>query len=983
MLDTGRRRGYGYRNAGYVFTFRKMSFQSLFDIGPVAQRSERRPHKSGVTGSTPARATKKAQVDERGCSACPLNKIEGVKKILGKVTGKQLLVVAQSPGPEENKVGKELIGPSGKFLWDELAKVGIKRSDCDIQNVVRCFPCNAEEGSYETYLKMRSPTQKEIKCCSIHTENALSQSQAKCILVLGQVAAKALLNTRSAPTQKIFYSEQLKARVYLVDHPSFFIRGYGQGPRLDSFRQTLKKLKQDLDGDTDISDPYTFIKKQDYQLITNFAQAEEANYFIRHHAAKGRRIACDIEYHDDSKTLICCGFSPQKGQSYVFVFSHRDQNPKDGQLVWAVAKLLLEDPEIQKAFQHGVSDITKLKELAGIEVQGFTHDSHLSEYLRFSDRDAYGLEAIASVRFQDFIGYAQIITEDLSQGIDFPKKVINEGKQYDYLFKKGLADYRKISLDNLRLYNGADCDLTKRIEVENKKHVPQALMNLYIDLSFILYEMEPNGPEYDYQHHRLLEKYLPHQASVLKKELQDLINDPEFNPASPEQVYDVIYERLGLEYPFHKGKPNTQKKTLLMLGREHPFPKKMVAWRKAAKGHSTIESYKNCADLNNGRLRTRWWATGARTGRLRSGGKKEDPGVINLQNVHKDWIIRNLCVFDTRWRDFYKAAKEIVSRGYDRPKTETALEQWVRSDCPDLKTGLVLDYGQIEVRVAAQISGDKNLRKDCQESDIHTKVGVTMTGWPAEKIKNDEQTRTVTKNVHFGILFGISRENLYDFVVAMTDPEQQDTISREQVYEAYDNYFKRYPGIRQYQESQREFAAENGYVETMFGMRQLLNVTQEFEHDDGYFDDEGTDSRHVSWKNQAVNGPVQGSAHQLLTCGQVNVRRKKEKYKVLGIPVMDVHDAMYFRVLVLELVKAYSKAKYLMEKESLDTVKSDFPHINWEVPIIVDGKAGIRLGCQVKLKDGFTVGGFLLDWFEACRKQVIELNKAFQAIKVS
>src|SRR5882672_8442448 len=79
---------------------------------------------------------------KRGCEHCPLDKVKSVHKIFGKVHGRKIFIWAQSPGPKENKERKELIGPSGEFLWYELKQVGITRDMCDVQNVVRCLPAD-------------------------------------------------------------------------------------------------------------------------------------------------------------------------------------------------------------------------------------------------------------------------------------------------------------------------------------------------------------------------------------------------------------------------------------------------------------------------------------------------------------------------------------------------------------------------------------------------------------------------------------------------------------------------------------------------------------------------------------------------------------------------------------------------------------------------------------------------------------------------
>jgi hypothetical protein len=375
--------------------------------------------------------------------------------------------------------------------------------------------------------------------------------------------------------------------------------------------------------------------------------------------------------------------------------------------------------------------------------------------------------------------------------------------------------------------------------------------------------------------------------------------------------------------------------------------------------------------------------TGTATGRLSSSGG--DEGGMNLQNLHNDPRLQNMYVSDKRWRQVFNAIKGIIKT---QPKLiwEQLIEQWVRDNMPDLKTFLVLDYGQIEVRVMAQLSGDKNLLADCESADIHTTVGVAMTGWDADKIKHDKKTRTLTKNIHFGIIFLIAKHNLYDFIKAM-DPTFDGT--EEFVSDAYDRYFERYTGVKAFMDSQQEFAEQNGFVETVFGLHRVLNVGEQhggFEDGsdevDSIIDAEGS-GRGVSWRSQSVNTPVQGSAHELLECGLVNIRRKPDEYQVLGTPSMDVHDALYFMVNVLEIQEAYRKARYLMEEESLATVKSDFPYIDWKVPITTECEAGLRLGGKVVLEEGkFTIGSFLLDWYKITKKQIVELHEQLKVVPV-
>ena len=681
-----------------------MAFQSLFDV-PVEDVVKPTKVKKNGTPSKPRKGT--LDPEKRGCKFCPLNKVPGIQKIKGEITGKSILVIAQSPGPKENDEGKELLGPAGEFLWTELKRVGLRRKDVDIQNVVRCYPADWSEGSYTSYLKMRNPTKEEIHCCSIYTEEALSKSPAKQILILGQIAAKQFLKVRSLPAQKTFWSEELNARIYLIDHPAFFIRGYGKGPRMDAFRQTLQRLANDAQGientDKNLSDQFAYVREQDYRLVTTAKQAYNADRIIRKYAAKGIRVTVDIEddefndeewvckdcgtvgtsYHREyskdcpcggewvfkpGRRVIGVGICPRPGLSFFFVLKHPELEgtgiPSALHNLGAVRTVvteLLQDKDVDKAMHYGCTDTTKLLEVEGIIVKSFTHDTNLSEYLRFSDKKQYGLDIIGEQRFPEFSGWKLLVVPEMMKA--YGDQLIKEGAtklpavfngaldaQAKFLSNKKQYHLKYCSLETLRLYNGGDCDVTKRIERSNKKHIPQALMDLYIDLSFVLQSMEPKGPLFDFDQHDKLAIIYPVLTKKLKRELRKLIGNKEFNPGSPQQCYKAIYSDLGLEYPFD-GKPDTRKMTLLMLGREHEFPKKLLEWRTNSKVEGILAGYHRCATAWGGRLRTKWWSTGSRTGRLSSGAEKnkKESTIINLQNIKRDAQIRNL-----RLEDFHE-----------------------------------------------------------------------------------------------------------------------------------------------------------------------------------------------------------------------------------------------------------------------------------------------------------------------------------------
>lgn len=611
--------------------------------------------KSFVT-KEPKGAPKQKRDQNRGCDFCPLNKVAGLKKIknLDKLQGKKIMVWAQNPGSEENKVGKELVGQAGKFLWGHAAAVGLYREDCDIQNVVRCATITENDmGQWEFH----NPTKEELHCCSVYTEEALEKVSGKTRvhLVFGQVAAKALLKGEYRKDQKTFYSEKLKAWVILTYHPSYFLRGAPRS-KIKEFREALATAVAKAN-ETSIG-KFSYIRRMDYKSVVAAKLEEELEDPIAEMAAKGIVISVDIEEGMNDRgqrVIVYVGFSWKKGHSRGVFLNHKSlkNTPEQYQKKIQFLRKVLYNRAIQKAFQNGVYDVWTLKELLDITVRGFVHDTMFSEYLRFSGRKAYGLEAISDIRFREFAGYKGILDPYRDPKSD------------------GRVNFWSVPMEIIRLYNGADCDLTKRIQRDNKGKVNESLLKVLILVAPVLATMEREaGPWLDFEHADLLDRWLPVRLDALLKELREMAGDKHFNPNAPAQVAAVVYDKLKLgrhlDAEWKKDFPrSTNKETMQLLEQFHPFPKKVQEFRKLAKKKTTyVDAYRRSASLHGGRLRTKWWLTGTITCRLRSGGEKMKKkgeksdklkGIVNLQNIHGAEEIECLLVSDLRWRELYAA----------------------------------------------------------------------------------------------------------------------------------------------------------------------------------------------------------------------------------------------------------------------------------------------------------------------------------------
>lgn len=826
---------------------------------------------------------------------------------------------AMNPGFKENEQGRELVGRTGQLLWKELLKVGIEREDCDIQNVMRCVSVDSVNGQ----LTARQPSQQELHCCSLYTKQAIEKSKATVHLVLGAVAATQLFGKNYPKQLKIFWSDKLRGRVVITYHPAYFLRGASK-EKFKKFVNALKLVKETF---KEGNDRFAFVRKQNYVGITDSETAIQSELRIRELAKKGR-IAVDIEDDvvDGKRVIICAGFCGEPGESWVFLLKHPElkvgfdllNNKK------AVQRLLA-DKSIRKVLQRGTYDVTGLEQALECKFEGYEFDTIYGEYFRDSSTRSFMLEDMVAARLPRFAGWKELT-----------------------------APYRphlwQMPLKDLIVYNGADNDVTKRLELQQDKYSNPPLMQTYIDASFILRQMEKKGPLFDYNQADKLITYYAQKVERTRKKLQVLADDPEYNPGSPKQVGVVLYEKLGLLEEGRNGERPTDEETLSMIAKDHEFPRLSLEFRKDSKLYSTyLVSFKHCAELNDGRLATRWKETGTATGRMSSGGdkNKKDSKYVNFQNIIKDPQLQNMLLSDPNTKEFIKEFLESEDK-------KACLDKW-----GDLEVFLIFDYAQSEIRYLAQASGDSRLIAACMTDDVHATVGEDL-GYERRLVIEDEDIRTTVKSMHFGIVYGLTWEGVYKKLIA-----EGVKTTKEKVKSMYTRYFKKYVGVKAFIAACIASVETLGFVENLWKFRRYLEVS---EHD----------SAEAFWKNQAVNSGVQGGAHQVLFMVMALMKRFPERYKILGTPYFEVHDAFGFGIKLKHLRKAIEVGRQLMEKDVLEVIKEDFK-VDWVVPFEAEAKCSLRLGTKVKMK-----GKTLVQIVQAMCEKSVELdNKLEKMIKVA
>lgn len=882
-----------------------------------------------------------------GCNGCPLDKRFGIHKLLGhdRIEQRYAMLFGLSPGRDENNQGLEFVGKAGRMLWEEFGKIGLTREMFDVQNVVRCRPTK-KAGNF---ILDRDPTKEEIAHCSAHTETALALNggAAKLYVVFGKVAAEALLGQEYRKDRPIFWSKKLDAKVFCMLHPSYFVRGNFPEWRFETWVKQAKAVKSCLDH----PGRYGWVKAQKFYTITKPNGALQLYKKLRSMAKKGVRVSVDIETTpaiEGDEKLLCVGFSWAKDRAATIVLDHKENKATPSQKagVRKILRKILADSTIEKVFHYGSFDVDELVALLAVQTEGYYFDTIYASFLKASFQKKHGLDAISIRDYPEYAGYKDLVS--------------------------GYSNYGEIPLRILALYNCADAALTKRIEIDtiDNETVDKALLRTYTRAGFTLDRMESRGPVLDEVHFKEVASVIPQKLESIVEEMRLIADDPNFNPKATEQIATVLYDRLGFEdislesvrddrrggkKKEEKGR-STRAEILDLLHQKykHPFPVLVKKFRRFEKMESTyLSNYKRSADMNGGELRTKWFLTGAATGRLRSGGSKEgEDGKVNFQNLHGSPYLQNLLVSDSEWRT-------VLNRGLWRNLPDELL---------DIDVFLALDYSQIEVRMLAESSGDPLLIQQFQEAsqrsdpsdpkaDIHCLVGNLLNPqWSLEFIKKTKEIRTFVKNCHFGMIFGLSPEGLYFYLKAMgvkTTPAK--------VADFHQKYFRKYRMVARYIDRQRAFAEKHGFVESIFHFRRMIG---------------GDDERDTNPANQAINTPIQGAAHTFLICAMALLKLAPNQLNRLNRPIMEVHDALVWRVKLRHLPEAYRQAKFLLEKGVPQYVKRTFGR-DLKVPLLSEATAGFRYGAMPDYK-GEKIVPFLQEWSKKNEKVDAEMAEEYE-----
>lgn len=396
------------------------------------------------------------------------------------------------------------------------------------------------------------------------------------------------------------------------------------------------------------------------------------------------------------------------------------------------------------------------------------------------------------------------------------------------------------------------------LEELKKRGGERVLRDIEMPIVPVVEKMEQLGVKVDKAYLKELSVRYHKELAKLEKTIWEMSGGMEFNINSPKQLGEVLFMKMGLVGKNMKktegGVPSTRESELEKLRELHPIIAKILEYREFQKLLSTyIDNIPGMLD-DNSRLHATFLQAGAATGRMSSNSP-------NLQNIPiKTELGRNI-------RKAFVAEKGFVL--------------------------LDLDYSQIELRIAAFLSGDEKLKGIFKRGeDVHTAVAAQVFKVPLEQV--DKEMRRRAKVINFGILYGMGinalRANL--------------GTDRKEAQVFHDAYFETFAELAKYIDATKAAAARQGYVETFFGRRRNF---------------EGIKSPipyiRAAAERMAINAPMQGTQADLikLAMGKIDMYLNEKGLSDDVHLILQVHDELVYEVRETIAKKVGAEIRTLME----------------------------------------------------------------------
>lgn len=548
--------------------------------------------------------------------------------------------------------------------------------------------------------------------------------------------------------------------------------------------------------------------------------------------------------------LVGLSFSVEEGKAfYVAIPAER----KKAERIVNIFKPLYESTKILKIGQNIKYDMEVLMNY-GVRLAAPMFDTMLAHYV-LQPEQKHNMDILA----ETLLNYQTIHIDELIG----PKG-------------KSQKNMRDISPADICDYAAEDADITLRLYNVLKPRLKEAdvedlFYNIEMPLVPVLAEMEMNGVLLDTNALAETSKVFTDRMTQIEKNIYELAGH-QFNIASPKQVGEVLFGEMKIVDKPKKTKTGqyvTSEEVLQQLRSKAPIVDHILEHRGLKKLLGTyVDALPKLINPHTGHIHTSFNQAVTATGRLSS----SDP---NLQNI------------PVRGED----GKEIRKCFIPEP------------GCLFFSA----DYSQIELRVMAHLSGDKNMIEAFREGyDIHAATAARIYKEDINNVTRDQRTKA--KRANFGIIYGITVFGLAERL----------EISRDEAKQLIDGYFETFPQVHDYMEKAKQLAREHGYAETFFHRRRYLpDITSH-----------NATVRNFAERN-AINAPIQGSAADIIKIAMIRIYERFRREGIKSKMILQVHDELNFSVLPEE--KEQVKKIVLEEMQNAYTL---------QVPLVADSGWG-------------------------------------------
>ena len=526
----------------------------------------------------------------------------------------------------------------------------------------------------------------------------------------------------------------------------------------------------------------------------------------------------------------------------------------DLEVALSIMKEFLENKDIRKIGQNIKYDALILYR-HGVKVSNIFLDTMIAAHILNPAAKSYKLDALSI----EFLNYNMVPIEDL----------IGKGKDQ--------ITMDLVPLDKISYYAAEDADIVFQLaEIFTPKLEENGQLNFFADIEMplidVLMKMENEGVYVDEVLLNEMSLNIGDRLDLLVKEIYNIAEE-EFNINSTQQLAKILFDDLKLT---QIKKRSTAENVLKELVNEHELPELILSYRKLNKLKNTyIDALPASINKKTKRIHSTFNQTIAATGRLSSTGP-------NFQNI------------PIRTVDGREIRKSFIAQE----------KNW----------GIFsADYSQIELRIMAHLSEDKELCKAFKDNlDIHDRTASLIYNVPLDDVQ--PEMRRTAKVINFGIMYGAGPFRI----------SQELGISRKAAQEIIKQYFIQYSGIQNYIDDTLSKARSDNYVETILGRRRYVwDVNSE------------NTLKKQAAERVAINMPIQGSAAELIKIAMIDIQKNIENDKLNSKMILQIHDELLFEYPLDE-----EEHLILMVKKSMENAMS------LKVPIIVDY-------------------GFGKDWFEA------------------